>query len=105
MKFKLPSVAQLNVVKQAIDAVRMWPWLAAALVAVTYVGYMQPQMVGLLIWGLCKMCIGAFLGYWFDRSTARGSRPHELEGDAKDRAQLRRAIIVAASILAMSQMP
>lgn len=104
-KFKLSSVVQLNVVKRAIAAVRMWPWLVAALVAVVYVGYTQPQMVGLLIWGLCKMCFGAFLGYWFDRSIARGKRPHELEGEAKYRAELRRAHVVVGSIIAMALMP
>ena len=105
MKFKLPSVAQISVVKRAIDAVRMWPWLFAALAAAVYIGHKQPQMVGLLIWGLCKMCFGAGIGYWIDRSVARGKRPHELEGEAKYHAELRRAYIVVGSIIALALMP
>ena len=88
-----------------MSPLRQWPWLAAALVSAIAVGIYRPEMVGLLGWSLCKLCFGAGLGYWVDRSIARGSRPHELAGEAKDRALLRRSIIVAAAILAMALGP
>lgn len=88
-----------------MNRLRQAPWLAAALVMAIAVGIYRPEMVGLLLWSLCKLCFGAGLGYWVDRSIARGPRPHELEGEAKDRALLRRAIIVASAILAMALGP
>ena len=96
---------KLEALRAAFEVLRMWPWLVAAIAAVIYVGYVQPQMAGLLVWGLCKICLGAFLGYWIDRSTARGKRPHELEGEAKYRAELRRTHVVVGSIIAMALMP
>ena len=88
-----------------IGHLRQWPWLAAALVGAGLVGIYRPSMLGLLLWSLCKLCFGAGLGYWIDRSIARGPRPHELAGEAKDRALLRRSIIVASAILAMALGP
>jgi hypothetical protein len=88
-----------------IGHLRQWPWLAAALVGAGLVGIYRPSMLGLLLWSLCKLCFGAGLGYWVDRSIARGLRPHELAGEAKDRALLRRAIVVASAILAMALGP
>jgi hypothetical protein len=88
-----------------IGHLRQWPWLAAALAGAGLVGIYRPSMLGLLLWSLCKLCFGAGLGYWVDRSIARGARPHELKGEAKDRALLRRAIIVASAILAMAMGP
>ena len=88
-----------------IGCLREWPWLAASLFIAIAVGIYRPEMVGLLGWSLCKLCLGAGFGYRIDRSIARGPRPHELDGEAKDRALLRRAIIVASAILAMAMGP
>ena len=96
---------KLEALRAAFEALRMWPWLGMALAGAIFVAVYKPQMVGLLLWSLCKLCFGAALGYWIDRSVARGARPHELVGEAKDRALLRRAVIVAAAILAMALGP
>ena len=85
--------------------IRLWPWLVLALITSAAVAIHRPEMAGLLLWTLCKLSFGAGLGYWIDRSIARGPRPHELDGEAKDRALLRRAIIVASAILAMALGP
>ena len=96
---------KLEALRAPFEALRMWPWLGMALAGAGLVGIYRPAMVGLLLWSLCKLCFGAALGYWVDRSVARGARPHELAGEAKDRALLRRAVIVAAAILAMALGP
>ena len=85
--------------------IRLWPWLTAALATAVLVGVYRPEMIGLLGWSLCKLSVGAGLGYWVDRSIARGARPHELDGEAKDRALLRRAIIVSSAMLALALGP
>ena len=99
------SERRFGAFKDALDALRMWPWLGMALAGAIFVAVYKPQMVGLLLWSLCKLCFGAALGYWIDRAIARGARPHELAGEAKDHALLRRAIIVASAILAMALGP
>ena len=99
------SERRFGAFKDALDALRMWPWLGMALAGAIFVAVYKPQMVGLLLWSLCKLSFGAALGYWIDRAIARGARPHELAGEAKDHALLRRAIIVASAILAMALGP
>lgn len=98
------------------DRLRAWPWLAFALVTTTIVAIVAPQQVGLLAWAGAKLSWGAFLGYWIDRSIFRYSRPHEAwdiaelsVGFKEHRAwfvagclrELRRAVIIAATILAL----
>ena len=87
------------------NRLRLWPWLAVALVTSTGVAVYRPEMAGLLLWTLCKLSFGAWLGYLVHRSIERGPRPHELEGDCRDQALLRRAIIVASSMLALALGP
>lgn len=67
----------------------------------------NPIKAGLALWGLCKLGLGGYVGYWIDRVCFRGdaSRPHALQDDSMRAAWLRRAIIVAASILAVAQLP
>ena len=95
----------MNYLSEIGAKIRLWPWLSLALFTAAVVAVYRPSMIGLLAWSLCKLSFGAGLGYWIDRSIARGPRPHELDGEAKDRALLRRAIIVASAILAMALGP
>ena len=87
------------------NKIRLWPWLALALITSGAVAVYRPEMVGLLLWTLCKLSLGAWLGYRVHRSIERGVRPHELIGIARDRALLRRAIIVAAAMVALALGP
>ena len=95
----MPRLSALN------TRIRLWPWLALALITSVAVAVYRPEMAGLLLWTLCKLSIGAWLGYLVHRSIERGPRPHELTGAARDQSLLRRAIIVAAAMLALALGP
>lgn len=67
---------------------------------------LNPAKAGLALWGLAKLGMGGYVGYWIDRSVFRGdSRPHRLTGVVQGTAWKRRALIVAASILAAALIP
>ncbi|WP_126456714.1 putative holin [Sulfuriflexus mobilis] len=84
------------------DKARAWPWLFFAVITVSYVSVIAPHQVGVLLWSLSKLCIGAYLGYWIDRSLFKHGRPdHQTELQCRNTAWLRRAIIVAATIVAL----
>lgn len=111
-----------------IDKFRAWPWLLAAVVMTVVVGWLHPYQLGVLLWSLSKLALGAFLGYWIDRSIFYYARPGEYlekvnwystqdagekpilsEYQLKARGRslemiacmLRRAVIIGATILAL----
>lgn len=102
-----------------LDKLRCWPWLLAACMSAVCVYFIAPQQLGLLLWALTKLSFAAYLGYWIDRGIYSYARPRDLytageiardQGDmpkAKYLARLafaaaiRRAIIMAASIMAI----
>lgn len=65
-----------------------------------------PQKAGLALWGLSKLALGGYVGYWIDRSVFRpDDRPHLLEGVSKGTAWKRRAAIVSAALIATALLP
>jgi hypothetical protein len=81
---------------------RGFPWLFLALVNIGVVYFLAPQQLGVLAWQLSKVSVGAYMGYWVDRSMFPNARPIEMEdGSQTDNARLRRAIMVASFVLAM----
>lgn len=107
-----------------IDKLRLGPWLIAAILMAIIVGLLYPHQLGVLLWSLTKLSFGAYLGYWIDRSLFPYARPHELFSQAsalgesgatrEERAltrsrlrreasfaTLRRAIIIAAALIAL----
>ncbi len=87
--------------RSLIDRLRAWPWLAAALLATFAVGVIAPHQLGVLVWSLAKLALGAYLGYWIDRSVFPYARPHELRVPYRCHAMLRRAIIIASAVIAL----
>jgi hypothetical protein len=88
------------------DATRASPLLVLFLVTFAIVALMAPVKVGLTLFGISKLALGAWLGYWVDRLCFREeNRPHRLQGVAQGTAWKRRAIIVAACILAAAFIP
>lgn len=88
------------------DTLRVWPWLLGALLATVVVAFIAPYQLGVLMWSLSKLALGAYLGYWIDRSIFHYARPHtlsiEIDGELVIAASLlRRALLVAAAILAL----
>ncbi|MDY7117147.1 putative holin [Halomonas sp. SSL-5] len=102
------------------DKLRVGPWLVAALIMAAIVGLLYPHQLGVLLWSLTKLSFGAYLGYWIDRSIFPYARPGDAldppPPDARDyylplmveegmmdpaMLMLRRAIIIAAAIIAL----
>lgn len=92
-----------------LDRLRLWPWLIGALIATAVIGILAPHQIGILLWSLSKLCFGAYLGYWIDRNIFNYARPGKAQfRDGNLEAQrivgmwmLRRALIIAAALLAL----
>jgi len=91
-----------------LDKLRIGPWLILAIITTVVVAWLYPHQLGVLLWSLTKLCWGAYLGYWIDRSIFPYARPDAFnpDRDPKDRTlwellMLRRALIIAAALLAL----
>lgn len=95
--------------QRLLDTLRASPWLLIALVALALVTWWNPDLPIFLVWATAKLALGAFLGYWVDRSIFHYSRPGSVPiGDAGRNtalliaaSMLRRALIMAATIVAI----
>jgi len=88
------------------DALRAWPLLALFLLTFPVVLLLNPAKAGLALFGISKIALGGYLGYLCDRYGFRPEdRPHALEGISKGTAWKRRAIIMAAAIVAAALIP
>lgn len=103
---------------KAFDALRAWPLAAVAAVLLLAVVLFDLARIDNLIWGVTKVALLAYAGYWIDRVIFPYARPHEFwwGGDPVDDArmpllkitplaQIRRAIIMAACILTAVLIP
>lgn len=96
--------------QRLLDKLRASPWLLIALVALALVTWRNPDLPLLLAWATAKLALGAFLGYWVDRSIFHYSRPGSVPiGDAGPNtalliaaSMLRRALIMAAAMIALA---
>ena len=94
------------VFRKVADAGRATPLLVVFLVTFIAVAALNPAKAGLALWGVSKIALGAYVGYWADRMCFRPEdRPHRLVGIAQGTAWKRRALIVAAAILAGGLIP
>lgn len=91
--------------ERLVQLLRGSPLLVLFVVAFVPVLFLAPQKLGLLLWGLCKLGAFGYLGYWVDRWVFPYARPHALEGQAALAAQARRALIVAAALIAGAILP
>lgn len=87
------------------DLSRAWPLLLTFAVCFAVTVWLSPVKVGLTVFGLAKIALGAFLGYWIDRLLFPYARPHTLTGEAAGASWKRRAIIVAACVIAAALIP
>ncbi len=58
-----------------LDKLRMWPWLFLALVSTCIIAFVVPYQIGVLVWSHSNLSLGAYLGYWVDRSVFHYCRP------------------------------
>lgn len=88
------------------DKLRAAPLVIIFLIAFAITVALAPAKAGLAIWGIAKLACGGYTGYWIDRLSYRPeSRPHRLDGIARGAAEKRRAIVIAASIVAAGLLP
>lgn len=115
-------------VSKFVDFLRAWPIAAVASVLVLVVLVADLARLDLLIWGLTKVAVMAYAGYWIDRWIFPYARPHDWwwgEDEDPDVSpltaeemasmgnqpvitpipQIRRAIIMAACILVAVLIP
>lgn len=114
MAFKLLNLRQriswkLQALRTALNkrgALRAWPLLVIFLITFTVVVVLNPLKAGLALWGLSKLALGAYVGYWADRlGFGPDDRPHAVDGIARGTAWKRRSLIMAAAILAAALIP
>lgn len=73
-----------------------------ALAMAVVVAFVAPHQLYVLTWSLAKLGLAAFLGYWMDRTLFPHGRPAEqTDNNLRQAAWLRRAIIIAASVVAL----
>jgi hypothetical protein len=87
------------------DHLRAAPLLVFFLIALAVTALLNPVKVGLAIWGLAKLGMGGYVGYWVDRVVFPYARPHTQTGIAAGTAWKRRAVIVGAAVVGASLLP
>lgn len=81
---------------------RVWPWMALALVTLALMALLVPHQLPALLWNLGKVSLGVHLGYWADRHLFPYARPHRpVIACNRSTAMIRRAILVAAVVIAL----
>lgn len=78
---------------------RMWQALVMTAVLVAGVALIAPVQLGILVYKAALLTGGAWLGYWVDRLSFPYNRPHD---ELEPHAEYRRAIIIAAAVLAIA---
>ncbi len=101
---------------------RMWQWVVLAIIFIVAIFFVAPQQLGILLLKATYITIALAVGYYADRIMFYYARPHELHKDAwvetgthtfkSERceaayrayslAMIRRAIIVAAVVIAFA---
>ena len=95
-----------KVLERVRDAARGWPLLLLFLATFGWVLHVAPAKVGLTVYGVSKIALCGYLGYWVDRLCFRAdARPHARCDATVHWAWMRRALIVAASLLAGALIP
>ena len=83
------------------DKLRNSTWLFVGLIGVGVILFLAPQQIGVLVWALTKVTLGAFLGYWIDRVLFQKSRVHEVTEEMRGMAWMRRASVVVGTMVAL----
>lgn len=82
---------------------RMLEWLLLAVVlyavCITLRQWQVEPQAQIVLWKLANVTVAAFLGYWIDRRAFPLAR---MKADAMPVEQLRRALIMAAAMLAVA---
>lgn len=78
----------------------MAEWLVAAALLALLLYFIAPQQLPVIAYKALLVTGFGFLGYWLDRRLFWYSRPGDNNGAFEASCQLRRAIVVAAVVIA-----
>ena len=95
----------MSIKTNLLDKLRAWPLLLLFVACFVLVLLMAPLKLGLMLWGVARLAVGGYVGYHIDRAIFPYARPHTLGGIEAGAAWKRRALIVAASIIAIGLLP
>ncbi len=77
---------------------RMWQWAILSLCTSVAIFVAYPHQLGVVLFKLNLLSVAAWLGYWIDRAAFRNRiTPASSTGE-----QLRRAVVIGTTMLAMS---
>lgn len=95
-----------GVVVKKINPPRMFDWFIISILLTLAIYVFAPQQLPVTLYKLSLVALAAWAGYWIDRSLFPYARPDNQSIQPYDiiiaSAMLRRAIIVAATIVAVS---
>lgn len=102
--FLMSLPARTGAISTRIKNLRMVDWFAINIIMVGAVYFLAPQQIPVLVFKACQVSMMGWIGYWFDRRIAPNSRPGNLELETIERAaaMIRRALIIAAAMIAGS---
>lgn len=83
---------------------RLFFWTLITLGLTLAVGLLAPHQLGVTLYKISLVSLAAVLGYWIDRSVFYYARPHQKPAGCSydEVASIRRAIVMAAVILAIA---
>lgn len=83
-------------------APRLTVYLLVSVALTVLIACLQPALMPVTLYKFSLVALAAWAGYWIDRALFPYSRPHMLRGSDKNAAALRRAVLVAAVVLAIA---
>lgn len=82
------------------DYVRVSPLAFLAVAGLAVIAVFAAQQIGVILYKATIIATSGYGGYWIDRVVFPYARPHEVDNEFFSAAMIRRAVIVAATILA-----
>lgn len=87
---------------KSVATSRMVAWVYISIPLLVIVVLLAPQKMGLLVYKISLITIAAFLAYRIDRAAFPYARPDQVAEALMPAAMIRRAVIMAAVVLAMA---
>lgn len=81
------------------------PVVTLAVITFGVVAALNSAKIGVLIYAVCKLAVFAHAGNWMDCRIFAGAQPERLAGVEQGTAWKRKALIIAAAILAGALAP
>lgn len=85
------------------DKLRASPFLLGAILGLVLIAFIAPQQLGVIAYKATILSLAAYAGYWADRIIFPNARVDDMavaETSVFTTAQLRRAIMVGATLIA-----